>query len=52
MLNRPPRGAIGVGEVRLQERCMAAKSEKVSFAGADGAILAARLDLPAGRPRA
>ncbi|WP_340119741.1 alpha/beta fold hydrolase [Pelagibius sp. 7325] len=31
---------------------MAAKSEKVSFAGADGAMLAARLDLPAGRPRA
>ncbi|GAB4370433.1 MAG: bifunctional alpha/beta hydrolase/OsmC family protein [Kiloniellaceae bacterium] len=31
---------------------MAAKSEKVSFAGADGALLAARLDLPAGRPRA
>lgn len=31
---------------------MAAKSEKVSFAGADGAILAARLDLPVGRPRA
>jgi len=31
---------------------MAAKSEKVSFAGADGATLAARLDLPAGPPRA
>ncbi|MGD1877620.1 MAG: alpha/beta fold hydrolase [Kiloniellaceae bacterium] len=31
---------------------MAAKSEKVSFAGADGAMLAARLDLPQGRPRA
>ena len=31
---------------------MAARSEKVSFAGAHGTTLAARLDLPAGRPRA
>ena len=31
---------------------MAVKSEKVSFAGTDGAMLAARLDRPAGRPRA
>ncbi|MGF1592086.1 MAG: alpha/beta fold hydrolase [Kiloniellaceae bacterium] len=31
---------------------MTVKSEKVTFAGSDGATLAARLDLPAGRPRA
>jgi uncharacterized OsmC-like protein/alpha/beta superfamily hydrolase len=31
---------------------MAAKSEKVTFTGADGQTLAARLDLPAGKPRA
>lgn len=31
---------------------MAVKSEKVSFAGTDGAMLAAHLDRPAGRPRA
>ncbi len=31
---------------------MAVRSEKLSFPGADGGILAARLDLPAGRPRA
>jgi putative redox protein len=31
---------------------MAAKSEKITFAGAQGAALAARLDLPAGKPAA
>jgi len=31
---------------------MAAKSEKITFPGATGEILAARLDLPEGRPRA
>jgi uncharacterized OsmC-like protein/alpha/beta superfamily hydrolase len=31
---------------------MAVRSEKLTFPGADGEVLAARLDLPAGKPRA
>jgi putative redox protein len=40
------------GEADNRSGTMAAKSEKVTFTGAEGQTLAARLDLPQGRPRA
>src|SRR3546814_15109637 len=52
-LSRPlRRAAIRKDSSDRGEPVMAAKSVKVTFVGAGGETLAARLDLPQGRPRA